>query len=107
MSSSIFFQCVVIDNQDPLMLGRVRARLRIDNYEDIIKSVENWNPQKDPWTARDPFVFNPLLPYFVYQVPENNEIIQIIYVNKDFKYQNQYTFKIISIHRMLYSTNTT
>ena len=90
MSSSIFFQCVVIDNQDPLMLGRVRARLRIDNYEDIIKSVENWNPQKDPWTARDPFLFNPLLPYFVYQVPENNEIIQIIYVNKDFKYQNQY-----------------
>jgi hypothetical protein len=45
---------------------------------------------KDPWTARDPFIFNPLLPYFIYQVPELNEIIQIIYVNRDFKYQNQY-----------------
>jgi hypothetical protein len=72
------------------MLGRVRARLKIDNYEDIIKSVENWDPLKDPWTARDPFIFNPLLPYFIYQVPEVNEIIQIIYVNQDFKYQNQY-----------------
>jgi hypothetical protein len=72
------------------MLGRVRARLKIDNYEDIIKSVENWDPLKDPWTARDPFIFNPLLPYFIYQVPELNEIIQIIYVNRDFKYQNQY-----------------
>ena len=71
MSRPIFFQCVVIDNQDPLMLGRVRARLRIDNYEDIIKGVEDWNPQKDPWTARDPFVFNPLLPYFIYQVPRD------------------------------------
>lgn len=72
------------------MLGRVRARLKIDNYEDIIKSVENWDPLKDPWTARDPFIFNPLLPYFIYQVPELNEIIQIIYVNQEFKYQNQY-----------------
>ena len=90
MSDSILFQCVVIDNNDPLMLGRVRARLRIDNYEDIIKGMENWNPVQDPWTAKDPFIFNPLLPYFVYQVPEINEIIQVIYVNKEFKYQNQY-----------------
>jgi hypothetical protein len=72
------------------MLGRVRARLKIDNYEDIIKSVENWNPLTDPWTERDPFIFNPLLPYFIYQVPLIDEIIQIIYVNRDFKYQNQY-----------------
>lgn len=90
MDSPIFFQCVVIDNQDPLMLGRVRARIRTENYEDIIKSVENWNPEKDPWTARDPLIFNPLLPYFLYQVPENEELVQVIYVNKDFKYQNQY-----------------
>jgi len=90
MSDSILFQCIVIDNKDPLMLGRVRARLRIDNYEDIIKGMENWNPVQDPWTAKDPFIFNPLLPYFVYQVPEINEIIQVIYVNKEFKYQNQY-----------------
>lgn len=90
MSDSILFQCIVIDNDDPLMLGRVRARLRIDNYEDIIKGMEDWNPIQDPWTAKDPFIFNPLLPYFIYQVPKINEIIQVIYVNKEFKYQNQY-----------------
>lgn len=90
MSDNIFYQCVVIDNKDPLMLGRIRARLRIDNYEDIIKGMENWNEEQDPWTAKDPFIFNPLLPYFVYQVPENNEFVQAIFVNNKFKYQNQY-----------------
>ena len=48
MSRPIFFQCVVINNKDPLMLGRVRARIRTENYEDIIKGVENWNEQTDP-----------------------------------------------------------
>ena len=89
-SRPIFYQCVVIDNKDPLMLGRVRARIRTDNYEDIIKSVEGWNPETDPWTAKDPFIFNPLLPYFVYQIPEQGEFIQAMFVNRDFKYQNQY-----------------
>ena len=92
MSRPIFFQCIVLDNQDPLMLGRVRARIVTDNYEDILKSVDSpkWNPETDPWSPRDPLVFNTLLPYFVYQVPKINELIQVFYVNRDFKYQNQY-----------------
>lgn len=90
MSEPIFYQCTVIDNNDPLMLGRVRAKINILNYPDIIRSIENWNPINDPWTERDPLVFNPLLPYFLYQVPEVNEMIQVIFTNKDFKYQNQY-----------------
>jgi hypothetical protein len=90
MDKPIFYQCIVLDNQDPLCLGRVRARLKVDNYEDTIKGIENWNPQTDPWTARDPFIFNPLLPYFIYQVPNVDELIQVMYVNKEFKYQNQY-----------------
>ena len=92
MNTSLFYQCIVLDNQDPLMLGRVRARIVTDNYEDILKSVDSpkWNPEKDPWTSRDPLVFNSLLPYFVYQVPKVNELIQVMYLNTDFKYQNQY-----------------
>jgi hypothetical protein len=92
MSRPIFFQCIVIDNQDPLMLGRVRARILTENFEDILKSVDSpkWNPETDPWSPRDPLVFNTLLPYFVYQVPKINELIQVLYVNRDFKYQNQY-----------------
>lgn len=90
MSKPLFYQCVVLDNQDPLMLGRVRARIVTDNYEDILKSVENWNPETDPWTSKDPLIFNPLLPYFVYQVPKVDELIQVFFLNTDFKYQNQY-----------------
>ena len=92
MSKPIFYQLVIIDNQDPLMLGRVRARIVIDNYEDIIRAFDDppWNEQQDAWSDRDPFIFNPLLPYFVYQVPKVNELCQAIYLNRDFKYQNQY-----------------
>lgn len=92
MSKQLFFQCQVLDNQDPLMLGRVRARLISDNYLDMIKSFDNppWNEQKDPWTERDPFVFNSLLPYFIYQVPSVGELVNVMYYNSEFKYRNQY-----------------
>lgn len=92
MSEQLFFQCEVLDNQDPLMLGRVRARLVSDNYQDMIKSFDRppWNEQTDPWTERDPFVFNPLLPYFIYQTPLVGELINVLYYNSEFKYRNQY-----------------
>lgn len=89
MDKPRLYQCIVIDNQDPLMLGRVRARIATENLEDTLKSV-NWNPQIDPWSSKDPLVFVPLLPYFVYQVPKINELIQAFFVNRDYKYQNQY-----------------
>jgi hypothetical protein len=37
-----------------------------------------------------PICINTLLPYFVYSVPKVDELVQVIYVNKDFQYQNQY-----------------
>jgi hypothetical protein len=92
MSRPILFQVRVFDNNDPLMLGRIRGTLLTDNYEDIVKSFDDppFVEAKDAWTERDPFIFNPLLPYFIYQVPKINELVQIMYVNRDFKYQNQY-----------------
>jgi hypothetical protein len=91
-NNSIFFQCKVLNTQDPMMLGRIRGIRVIDNEKDVLKSVSDppWNEQKDIWTDRDPLVFNPLLPYFFYQVPKVNELIQVLYINNDFKYQNQY-----------------
>jgi hypothetical protein len=91
-NNSIFFQCRVLNTEDPMMLGRIRGVRLIDNYDDILKSISDppWNEEKDIWTSRDPFVFNALLPYFVYSVPKVDELVQIIYVNKDFQYQNQY-----------------
>ena len=90
--NTMFFQVTVMDNEDPMMLGRIRAKLLIDNYDDIVRSITDppWNEQKDAWTTRDPFVFSPLMPYFMYQVPKATEMAQVLYVNKDFKYQNQY-----------------
>lgn len=90
--NTIFFQCKVLSTEDPMMLGRIRGVRLIDNYDDIIKSVTDppWNEEKDIWTSRDPFVFNPLLPYFVYSTPKVDELVQVMYMNKDFVYQNQY-----------------
>ena len=91
-NNTIFFQVTVLDNQDPMMLGRIRAKLLIDNYDDIVRAINDppWNEEKDSWSSRDPFVFSPLMPYFMYQVPKVTEMAQVLYVNKDFKYQNQY-----------------
>ena len=96
-NNTILFNAVVIDNEDPLMLGRVRARFLnppsdMGSYEDITRSINNpiWSEEDDKWTSRDPFIFLPLIPYFLYQVPKVDEFIQLIYLNKDFKFQNQY-----------------
>jgi hypothetical protein len=88
MNKPLLYQCIVLDNNDPLMLGRVRARLLTDNYEDTVKS-QNFN-EKDAWTEKDPFLFKPLLPYFIYQVPKKDELILSLYYNHEFKYRNQY-----------------
>jgi hypothetical protein len=92
MGNNLFYQCLVLDTNDPLMLGRIRGTLITDNYADIIRSFDDppWDEVKDAWTERDPFIFNPLLPYFIYQVPKVKELVQIMYLNNDFKYQNQY-----------------
>lgn len=91
-NNTIFFQCKVLSVEDPMMLGRIRGVRLIDNYDDIIKSITAppWNEEKDIWTERDPFIFNPLLPYFIYAIPKVDELVQVMYMNKDFRYQNQY-----------------
>jgi hypothetical protein len=90
--NSILFQAKVLSVDDPLMLGRVRAVRIIDNYNDIIKGITDpsWNLITDPWSERDPFVFVPLLPYFLNITPKFDELITVLYLNKDYRYQNQY-----------------
>ena len=67
----------VKDNKDPMMLGRVRVVPTLERYDDSLP--EDWNEENDKWTAKDPFIFLPLLPYYVNQVPKENEFVNLIY----------------------------
>jgi hypothetical protein len=88
INKPLLYQCIVLDNNDPLMLGRIRGRLLSDDYDAVVKS-QNFK-EKDSWTEKDPFVFKPLLPYFIYQVPLVKELVFSVYYNHEHKYQNQY-----------------
>lgn len=92
IESQLFYRAVVINSDDPMMLGRVRARVRTQDYDAIVGSISNppWNEEKDAWSSRDPFIFTPLLPYFVYSVPKVGEYLYVLYYNKDYKFQNQF-----------------
>jgi hypothetical protein len=76
----------VVDINDPKGIGRIRVEPDIE----VIKYVypSNWNPDLDKWTAKDPLVFLPLLPYYISQIPLIGESVQIFYTNKSELYDN-------------------
>lgn len=90
--NSLLYQVLVLDNQDPLMLGRIRAVRLIDNLNQILTSIKDpdWNPEKDPWTERDPLIWSPLVPYFNYTVPKENEMALGLFANNGVRFVNQY-----------------
>jgi hypothetical protein len=76
----------VLDSNDPLMLGRIRVHPKQENYE----AMKNASPDFDEnannntngkWSDKDPFIFLPLLPYYINQIPQEKERVLIIYYN--------------------------
>ena len=92
----IIFPGTVVDDQDPFMLGRIRASGTTDDIQSLLAAIPGSNPETGEvpadikWTPKDPLLFLPLLPYFVSQVPKVGENIQIIYQNPRVQYQNQF-----------------
>jgi hypothetical protein len=93
----------VIDNTDPLMLNRVRIKFDQKNNEDILRAIPNTYKGKTTktkdgadllpefkWSDIDSFCFLPLLPIFISVKPKNNETVNLIFPNIDFKYSEQY-----------------
>ena len=94
LNTQVFFEGRVVDNQDPLMLGRIRVKPANDVEQELIKSSKGFkenSPTPDengPWSYIDPFVFIPLLPYYINTVPKIDE-----YVNLFFQYRSARTSK--------------
>ena len=75
----IIYQGRVLNNQDPLLLGRIRG-LAVNVLESQVLP-EDWTPDKE-WGPEDPLIYIPLLPYYISQVPKVGEYIHIFFYNK-------------------------
>lgn len=85
----ILYPAKVENNQDPMMLGRIRA-YPLDQNDRAVLEGFSFNPATDTWGPKDPFVQLPLLPMFFSQVPEVGERVNIMYQNGLNLYQDAY-----------------
>ena len=77
-SNQLVFFGTCLRADDPQMLGRVRVLPMNDVESAVISSNPKFKPDSKslsdgPWSDVDPFLFYPLLPYFVNQVPKKGE----------------------------------
>lgn len=116
MDNRILFPAIITNIEDPLMIGRVRAEIDSDRNDAILNSITNppFNLKTDIWGDRDPFIFKPLLPYYINAPLAVGERILVIFANKDFKFDNQYFIQAdfsspmrVNLNTSVESRNTT
>jgi hypothetical protein len=92
--AKIFYTARVVDNEDPFLLGRLRA-FPIDD-EDVQKVLEEtgteiYDPStrdifdKYKFTNEDPFVYYSLLPPYLNVIPKIDELVWVTYANPENK----------------------
>lgn len=88
----IIFPGYVLDDQDPMMLGRLRviALTEVNTKRDTRTYGIDAVAENEKWTNKDPLLFLPLLPFYLNQVPKKNEYVHIIYQNKTALPENQF-----------------
>ena len=89
LQKKIIYPAQVENNQDPMMLGRIRAYPLDRNVRAALEGFQ-FDPVRDLWGPKDPFVCSPLLPQFFSQVPEVKERVNLIYQNSLHPYQDIY-----------------
>jgi len=82
----IIFPGLCKENVDPKGLGRIRAVDKTSNESARISSINDEEKlqdvsEKKKWTDEDNFVFRPLLPWFINQIPKENEYVHLFYSN--------------------------
>ena len=107
LSEKIIWSGLVTDNEDPLMLNRVRVSFDssvdgqsnqsiLDSIPEVIdgkktKTSDNTDLTDEfKWSKIDPFCFLPLLPLFLKVTPKIGEAVNLIYPNPMFKKNEQY-----------------
>jgi len=76
----ILYRGQCIDSDDPMRLGRIRAVPKTENTT----NTEQSNTYTE-WSYDDPFVFLPLLPFFINTPPKPDEYVHLVYSDLDKK----------------------
>lgn len=93
-NNQILYPGSVIDNNDPMMMGRIRAVPLNEERDKIVKAICRTCFDDIPlllrWTSVDPFLCIPFIPFFIQQVPKNDEYVHILHYDRDEKFKNQF-----------------
>jgi hypothetical protein len=76
----IIYKGVCLDSDDPKRLGRIRAYLISERSFSRERANENEGFRNyQDWDERDPFVYEPFMPYFLNTPPNKDSCVRLIY----------------------------